>query len=201
MCRDPAVDAARSVGVSIRGIALGALLIFGASAPACAAFAQGVAYGAPPPPPPPPGYGSHDLAYDAHPERIQANEAYEHAIESWAAENCVLERDNKTAAGAVIGGVLGALSGAALGKGAGAVVGGAVGATAGAAVGASSTSPGCPPGYVVRQGAPAFVFVNPAPQWVYVAPPDYRPWILINGRWVYRPYPYHRFWRAHYWRR
>jgi hypothetical protein len=183
------------------GVVLGALLIFGATAPASAAFAQGVAYGAPPPPSPPPGYGSQDLAYDAQQARIQADEAYEHAIESWAAENCVLERDNKTAAGAVIGGVLGALTGGALGKGAGAVVGGAVGATAGAAVGASSTSPGCPPGYVVRQGAPAFAFVRPVPEWVYVAPPDYRPWILINGHWVYRPYPYHHFWRAHYWRR
>ena len=153
----------------------------------------------PPPPPPPQGYGPNDRTNDMRDEQIRADEAYGRAVERWAAENCVLERDNKTAAGAVIGGVLGAVSGAALGRGPGAVVGGTMGAVAGAAVGASSTSPGCPPGYVVRPSAPPFVFVDYGPRWVYVAPPDYRPWISIDGHWGYRPYPYHRFWREHHW--
>jgi hypothetical protein len=157
-------------------------------------------YGAPPPPLPPSGYSDADRSRDLVQAQIDADRAYERAVEQWAAENCVREQDSKTVAGAVIGGVLGALTGGAVGRGTGAAVGGALGAVAGAAVGASSTSPGCPPGYVVRAGAPAFYYVYHGPEWVYVAPPDYRPWIWVEGHWIYRPYPYHRFWRLHHWR-
>jgi hypothetical protein len=158
-----------------------------------------IVYGAPPPPPPPVGYGESDRRRDLVEAEIEADRAYARAVERWASENCVRERDDRTAAGAVIGGVLGALTGGAVGRGPGAAVGGVLGAVAGATVGASSTSPGCPPGYVVRAGAPPFRFVYAGPEWVYVAPPDYRPWIWVEGHWIYRPYPYHRFWRLHYW--
>jgi hypothetical protein len=159
-----------------------------------------IVYGAPPPPPPPAGYSESDRSRDLVEAETAADRAYARAVERWAAENCVRERDNRTAAGAVIGGVLGALTGAAVGRGPGAAAGGVLGAVAGATVGASSTSPGCPPGYVVRASAPPFRFVYPGPEWVYVAPPDYRPWIWVEDHWIYRPYPYHRFWRLHYWR-
>jgi hypothetical protein len=160
----------------------------------------GVEYGNPPPPPPPSGYSDADRSRDLAQAQIDADRSYQRAVEQWAAANCVREQDNRTVAGAVIGGALGALTGGVVGRGPGAAVGGAVGAVAGAAVGAGSTSPGCPPGYVVRVGAPPFYYVYHGPEWVYVAPPDYRPWIWVGGRWFYRPYPYYRFWRLHHWR-
>ena len=33
---------------------------------------------------------------------------------------------------------------------------------------------------------------------VYDAPPGYNPWIWYDGRYMYRPYPYHRYYREHY---
>jgi hypothetical protein len=75
------------------------------------------------------------------------------------------------------------------------VVGGALGATAGAAVGnAASNNPNCPPGYVLAPGATPFY---PGPIYggvVYAAPPWYDPWIWYGSHWIYRPYPYDRYW-------
>ena len=47
---------------------------------------------------------------------------------------------------------------------------------------------------MVRDGAPplpVFVFAG---GYGYIAPPGYRPWVWVGGRWAYRPYPYHRYW-------
>jgi hypothetical protein len=94
-------------------------------------------------------------------------------------------------AGAIVGGALGALTGAAItGRGGGAAAGGAVGAIAGAAVGSSAPSDSCPPGYVVRAGAPAVVYAGPyyGPAVVY-GPGPYRRWIWVGDHWAYAPYP------------
>jgi hypothetical protein len=152
------------------------------------------------PPPPPPGYaaGPNDQQYAAQ-DRIYAQNA-----EAWARNNCVKSRGN-VAGGAAVGGILGALIGGALGgrhdRGAGVLAGAAVGAVGGAAVASSTggeTSPGCPPGFVVRGGAPAWGYAPDG--YYYAAPTWYRPWVFIDGGWVYRPYPYHDFyyrtWRA-----
>ena len=37
--------------------------------------------------------------------------------------------------------------------------------------------------------------------YVYDAPTWYNPWVFYGGAWVYRPYPYHRYWHDHYPRR
>jgi hypothetical protein len=175
-----------------------------------------------PPPPPPPGYndpGQPPPGYDPNnaappppkgyngadqtPQAREQDQRYEYAAEQWSARYCVDERSHNTAAGAVIGGLFGAVLGSAIGgRGshfAGAVVGGTAGAVAGGAIASSSsaTSPGCPPGYVVRTGAPAFYA---GPEIVYAAPVWYHPWIWYGGRWVYRPYPYHRYYYRHYYR-
>ena len=147
---------------------------------------------APPPPGAQPGsaYDSRTQAYDRD---------YAARYSAWAAQNCIDRRNNNTAAGAIIGGVLGAVIGGNIaGRGehfGGAVVGGALGATAGAAIGSSSTDTrGCPPGYYVRAGVPAFYYDGPyvAPAVVY-GPGWYNPWFWYGGRWVYRPY------RSWYW--
>jgi hypothetical protein len=81
------------------------------------------------------------------------------------------------------------------------VVGGALGAAAGGAI-ANNQGPGCPPGVVVRSGAPPFYY-GPPPGGVavvYDAPTWYNPWIWYGGAWIYRPYPYHRYWGEHYYR-
>lgn len=153
------------------------------------------------PPPPPPGYtGANTVQYSA------ADQRYAQTAEGWARDNCIKSRGN-VAGGAVLGGVLGALIGGALGgrhdHGAGVLAGAAVGAVGGAAVASSTggaTSPGCPPGYVVRGNAVAYDY---APADYYYAAPDwYRPWVFIDNSWVYRPYPYHdyyyRTWRGGY---
>ncbi|HTS53497.1 MAG TPA: hypothetical protein VMH26_09515, partial [Burkholderiales bacterium] len=116
----------------------------------------------------------------------------------WAARNCVNQANN-TAAGAVIGGILGAGIGAAVSRNhaSGAAIGGAIGVGTGAVAGASSSAGGCPPGYVVAAGAPAFVYGGPYVAW---APGWYRPWVWAGGRWVYHPYRYW-YWRHQaYWR-
>lgn len=148
--------------------------------------------------PPPEGYDRYrGRDYDSAPYARQEDQRYAESAQRWAAENCVDQRRNE-AAGAVIGGVLGALIGSSVAgrhdRGAGAVVGGTMGAMAGAAIGASSTSPGCPPGYMVRPGAPPFAAPVFTGGYYYAAPPGYRPWIWTGGRWAYRPYPYHRYW-------
>ena len=146
-------------------------------------------------PPPPQGY---DSRYDDSEQARAEDEAYRTRAEDWAARYCYRRQSDNAAGGAIIGGVLGALLGSGIaGRGShttGALVGGAVGAMAGASIGASSTSPGCPPGFVVREDAPAFYYGGFRGGYVYAAPPGYRPWIWVGGRWAYRPYPYHRYW-------
>ena len=141
-------------------------------------------------PPPPPGYApTPDYAAQ------QATDArYAADAQRWAAQYCVKSHGN-VAAGAVIGGVLGAIVGGAAGgrhSGGSAAFGAVVGAGTGAAIAGSennATSPGCPPGYVVRAGAPAYPYSYPG--YYYAAPGWYQPWVFIGGDWVYRPYPYH----------
>lgn len=151
--------------------------------------------------PPPPGYQSGSAAYDDQAQ--QADRAYADAYSRWAAQYCVDQHNNNTAAGAIIGGVLGAAIGAGVAHhaGTGALIGGAVGAGAGAAVGASTPAYGCPPGYVVAAGAPPFVYSGPywgpAVTW---APAWYQPWVWVNGHWVYYPYRYWYWWHRAYWR-
>ena len=151
-------------------------------------------------PPPPPGYQA-DARYAPDPQQDQRYEAY---AEDWAARNCVKSSGN-TAGGAVIGGLFGALLGSSIAgrhdRGAGALMGGIAGAAGGAAIGSAqdnATSPGCPPGYVMRRGAPAFYYDGYASGYYYAAPEWYRPWIFVGGRWTYRPYPYHRWYYGHY---
>jgi hypothetical protein len=140
-------------------------------------------------PPPPPGY--------APPPGTDPNadSRYAWEAERWARENCVKPRKDVSggvAAGAILGAIFGSAVAGRGDHGAGAAVGAVVGAGAGAAVASSSdgeTSPGCPPGYVVRRGAPAYVYAQP--DYYYAAPGWYRPWVFVDGFWVYRPYPYH----------
>lgn len=152
------------------------------------------------PPPPPPGYEGAPMTEDQQ----RADAAYATAAQQWAAENCVKSGGN-VAAGAVIGGIFGALIGAGVSgyghTGAGTAIGAAIGGTAGAAIASGqqgATSPGCPPGYVLRGGAPGFYYGGP---YVYAAPAWYNPWIWYGGSWLYRPYPYHVWYAHHYgWR-
>ncbi len=139
--------------------------------------------------PPPPGADSR--SYDSQTQQYDRDYAARYS--AWAAQNCIDRRHNNAAAGAIIGGVLGALVGSAAAgrhdRGGGAVVGGVLGAGAGAAIGSSSTDPrGCPPGYVVRDGAPGFYFAGPAYGPAYWGPAWYQPWVWADGRWVYHPY-------------
>jgi hypothetical protein len=99
----------------------------------------------------------------------------------------------------VLGAVIGSSLAGRYDRGAGAIVGGGLGAIAGGAI-ANSSGPGCPPGFVLRTGAPAFAYGPPpgAAVVVYDAPTWYNPWIWYNGAWIYRPYPYHRYWGEHY---
>ena len=152
-------------------------------------------YDASRPPPPPPGYqpGEEQLAQDRD---------YARRAEDWAAAYCTRSRGN-AGVGAVVGGLFGALVGSGLSgrhdHGTGALVGGLVGAGGGAAIASSAnnaTSPGCPPGYVVRGGAPAFYYDEGA--YAYAAPTWYRPWAFDDGRWLYRPYPYHAWYYRNY---
>ncbi|MGH6992598.1 MAG: hypothetical protein ACRED8_02025 [Caulobacteraceae bacterium] len=151
--------------------------------------------------PPPPGYSSADEAQAESDEARSEDDRYSYEAEQWAAHNCYRQRANNTAAGAVIGGLLGAVIGSGLSgryhHAEGAFAGGAVGALAGGAIG-SSSSPECPPGYVLRAGAPAFA---PGPVYggvIYTAPGWYDPWIWYGDHWIYRPYPYHRWWSEHH---
>jgi hypothetical protein len=176
------------------------------------------------PPPPPPGYdGSQPPppppGYQAGPDdaRQQAqDQQYAAYTQQWAQANCVRAHAD-TGAGAVIGGAAGALLGSGLAgrhdRGTGALLGAGVGALGGAAVAnntsSGATSPGCPPGYVTRSGAPAFAYgggyaVDGAyaaqPAYAYAAPTWYQPWVYYGGAWTYRPYPYHVWYYRHYYR-
>lgn len=152
------------------------------------------------PPPPPPEYRADQ---DDAAQRAQ-DDRYEAYAEDWAERNCFKAHSN-AGAGAVIGGLFGALLGSGLSgrhdHGSGALVGGLLGAGAGAAIGSTSsndTSPGCPPGYVVRNDAPAFYYGGYDGPYYYAAPGWYRPWVFYEGRWNYRPYPYHAWYYTHY---
>jgi outer membrane lipoprotein SlyB len=150
---------------------------------------------APPPPEAGPSYSYRYQQYDRD---------YASRYSSWAAENCVDRRNNNTAAGAIIGGVLGAVIGSGVAghheRGEGAVVGGVLGAGAGAAIGASSgDTRGCPPGYVVRAGAPAFYYGGGYGS-AYWGPSWYHPWTWYGGHWVYRPYRQWYYGHPMYWR-
>ena len=167
------------------------------------------------PPPPPPGYDGSappppPPGYQPPPESAQQqaqDQRYAQYAQTWAQQNCVKSHGN-VAAGAVIGGIFGALLGSAIGgpghHGGGAAVGAVIGGTSGAAIAADSggneTSPGCPPGYVVRGGAPDFYYAGYGGPYVYAAPGWYRPWIWYGGQWTYRPYPYHVWYYRHYYR-
>ena len=170
----------------------------------------------PPPPPAPPDYDGTRLpppppGYQGPPESYQTDlqdRMYAERAEEWARENCVRAHGDP-AAGAVVGGIIGALIGSGVAAGGhrttGAIVGGAIGAAGGAAIAGSTdtheTSPGCPPGYVARGGAPEFYAAS---DYFYAAPGWYRPWVYYGDEWVYRPYPYHvwyynRYYRGRHW--
>lgn len=165
------------------------------------------AYDAAPPPgydgtrPPPPPRGWRDDG--EYRQDYAEDDRFALSAERWAQNNCV-KAQNNAGVGAVVGGLIGALVGNAASRPrdrtGGTLAGAAIGAAGGAVVGGASsnaTSPGCPPGYVVRRGAAAFDY---GPNFVYGAPGWYRPWVFTGGRWLYRPYPYHRFYARHYWR-
>lgn len=188
------------------------------------ALAQAPAAGSQPPPPgqapetgqdqghynvpPPPGYRPNEGQSDSSAQARADDDRYSYEAEQWAARNCVAQRANDTAAGVVIGGILGAIIGAGAAgrydRGAGAIVGGALGATAGGAIGnaAGASNPNCPPGYVLAPGAAPFYPGSVYGDVIYSAPGWYDPWIWYGGHWIYRPYPYHRYWyRTHRWGR
>ena len=150
------------------------------------------------PPPPPPGYAPPP----DDPAMREADARYAGEAERWARDNCVKSHGN-AGTGAVIGGLFGAIIGSAMGgrhdHGGSTFAGAAVGALGGAAIASSSsggTSPGCPPGYVVRREAVSYEYA--APDYAYAAPGWYRPWVYTDGRWGYRPYPYHSYYYRTY---
>ncbi|MBB3358063.1 MULTISPECIES: hypothetical protein [unclassified Novosphingobium] len=153
------------------------------------------------PPPPPPGYSP--AAIDQ--AQAERDARYAADAEAWARDNCVKARSNATA-GAVIGGIFGALVGNGLSSrhdgGFGTLAGAAVGAVGGAAIGGSTanqTSPGCPPGFVVRSGAAPYSYDTVYfSNYYYAAPGWYRPWVYVGDRWTYRPYPYHDYYYRAY---
>jgi hypothetical protein len=163
----------------------------------------------PPPPPygqqgygdpamaPPPGYTPQDAQRDATPQQRDEDRRYAAEAEAWAQANCLRAEANRSTGGAIIGGILGAVIGSNLASGGGrtggAVIGGAAGAALGANIAKNSES-ACPQGYVMRANAPP----PPPPVIVYDAPTWYNPWIWYDGRWMYRPYPYHRYYYEHY---
>ncbi len=192
--------------------ALGALAVMTAATPVMAQYGgqppapppPAYDYDRPPPgydgsqtPPPPPGYQPAPNAQQmAEQDRYYADRA-----QRWAEENCVKSGGNG-AGGAILGGLLGAIIGHGVGsrgdKGTATVAGAVIGGVGGAAIASNSgrqTSPGCPPGYVVRRGAPAYYYER---DYVYAAPGWYRPWAFYGGRWIYRPYPYHDFYARRY---
>lgn len=148
-------------------------------------------------PPPPPGYqpGPNEQ------QIAQQDRYYADRAQRWAQDNCVKSHGDG-AGGALLGGLLGAIIGHSVGsrgdRGTATVAGAVIGGVGGAAIASSSdgrTSPGCPPGYVVRRSAEPYYFEN---DYVYAAPAWYHPWFFYGGRWVYRPYPYHEFYARQY---
>ncbi len=150
-------------------------------------------------PPPPPGY---DPGAD-YAAQQQADQRYAYEASQWARQYCVKAHGN-AGTGALIGGLFGAILGNGLAgrgdRGVGTFAGAAVGAAGGAVIAGSSnsnsTSPGCPPGHVVRRGAPHYAYG--ATGYYYAAPGWYRPWVFVDGDWAYRPYPYHNWYYRRY---
>jgi len=132
-------------------------------------------------------------------QAIDARYAYD--AQRWAQTSCVKSHGD-VAAGAVIGGVFGAILGGAAGgrhSGGSAAFGAVVGAGTGAAIASSAngaTSPGCPPGYHLRDGAVAYPYAYQG--YDYAAPGWYQPWVFVGGAWAYRPYPYHTYYYRTY---
>jgi hypothetical protein len=126
-------------------------------------------------PPPPPGYNPNDET----PQQRAQDQRYAEYAQRWATDNCVKSHGNVAA---------------------GAVVGGTSGAVIASSAGGNETSPGCPPGYVVRDGAPGFEYAGYGGPYLYAAPGWYRPWVYYGDRWVFRPYPYHGFYYRNYYR-
>ena len=153
--------------------------------------------------PPPPGYRSLPGRYVETEAERQEDELYVHDAEEWAAENCIAQKKDRATAGAVIGGLVGAIAGSGLAgrhdQAPSAILGAGAGAAAGSAIG-KNTSPDCPPGYTMRSAPAPFYAPNFYPYTVYAAPAWYDPWVWYGGHWIYRPYPYHRFWYDRYWR-
>jgi len=119
----------------------------------------------------PPPPGVNGGSYD--PQAQQYDQDYAQHYSAWAAQYCVDRRNNNTAAGA----------------------------TAGAAIGSSSTdTTGCPPGYVVAPGAPAFAYAGPYGGPGFYAPAWYNPWVWDGGHWGYRPYRSWYVGHPGYWR-
>ena len=161
---------------------------------------QQQAYAPPAEPGPPPGYAPGQMPpppqgyAPSGPNSAQqeADARYAQSAQYWMQQNCVKSHGDAVA-GAVVGGIFGAIVGGAIGgrHSGGALVGGVVGAGTGAAIADSAgdaTSPGCPQGYVLRQGAAPY---SGPSGYYYAAPSWYVPWVLIGGAWVFRPYPYH----------
>jgi len=148
-------------------------------------------------PPPPPGYqpGPNDQ------QIAQQDRYYADRAQRWAQDNCVKSHGD-SAGGALLGGLLGAIIGHSVGsrgdRGTATVAGAVIGGVGGAAIASSSngrTSPGCPPGYVLRRSAQPYYFES---DYVYAAPGWYHPWFFYGGRWEYRPYPYHDYYARQY---
>lgn len=154
--------------------------------------------------PPPPGYKPPPGRFVQTDREREEDDRYSRAAERWAAANCVADRRSNVAAGAVIGGLVGALAGTGLAgrhdQAPAAILGAGAGAVAGSAI-ARNASPDCPPGYVIKAVPEPFYPPPVHPHVVYVAPPWYDPWVWYGGHWIYRPYPYHRFWYEHHRRR
>jgi hypothetical protein len=146
---------------------------------------------------PPPGYTAQDAQRDESQQMRDQDRAYAAQAEAWAQANCQRAEANRTTGGAILGGILGAVIGSNLASGGGRTGGAIIGGVGGAALGANvakNSQGACPQGYAMRAGAPPY----PAPVVVYDAPDWYNPWIWYDGRWMYRPYPYHRYYHEHY---
>lgn len=128
------------------------------------------------------------------------------AYRRWYDENCVQQKHNNTAGGAIVGGILGAIVGSQLGargvRTEGSLIGAGVGAVAGGAIGSASSSsssnPACREGYEPRVAyndgrrappprdayydePPEVVYEGPPPGYYYGPPPGYYPPTVVFG--------------------
>lgn len=154
--------------------------------------------------PPPPGYKPPSGRFVQSDREREEDDRYSREAERWAAANCIADRRSNVTAGAVIGGLIGALAGSGLAtrydRAPAAVLGAGAGAAAGSTI-ARNASPDCPPGFVVKAAPEPFYPPPVYPHVVYIAPPWYDPWAWYGGHWIFRPYPYHRYWYERHRRR